>query len=85
MGPLVGIAVGLFLGTPNASLISEPSLDANPLLGSMPPSVSQLGTLALAFLAGYSVEVLFSALDTLVGAFAGKNHPKGKDIKDIAA
>ena len=83
MGPLVGIAVGLFLGSPDAGLISEPT-DAS-TMGSSPPNVSQLSTLALAFLAGYSVEVLFSALDTLVSAFASNNHPKGKDTKDIGA
>lgn len=31
-----------------------------------------LSPLALAFLAGYSIELLFTAMDTLIGAFAGK-------------
>ena len=31
-----------------------------------------LSPLAMAFLAGYSIELLFTAMDTLIGAFAGK-------------
>ncbi|MCZ6862913.1 MAG: hypothetical protein O7I42_22050 [Alphaproteobacteria bacterium] len=46
--------------------------------------VNALSPLALAFIAGYSVELLFSAMDTFIDAFTKKNHttrptpPKGK-------
>ena len=78
MGPLVGIAIGLFLGTPAANLVGGPNLVDNPVTAVVPPTIPSLGIMALAFLAGYSVEVLFSALDTLIGAFASKNSPKVK-------
>jgi len=78
MGPLVGIAIGLFLGTPAANLVGGTNLVDNPVTAVIPPTVPSLGTMALAFLAGYSVEVLFSALDTLIGAFAIKNAAKVK-------
>ena len=78
MGPLVGIAVGLFLGAPNPNLTADINAIDNPLAAVAPPTVPSLGTMALAFLAGYSVEVLFSALDSLVGAFASKHLPKEK-------
>jgi len=79
MGPLVGIAIGLFLGTPAANLTDASNLVDNPVMTVIPPTIPSLGTMALAFLAGYSVEVLFSALDTLIGAFAIKNAAKAKD------
>ena len=79
MGPLVGIAVGLFLGTPAANLVGGPTLLDNPVTAAVPPTIPSLSTMALAFLAGYSVEVLFSALDNLIGAFASKNLPKVKE------
>lgn len=34
--------------------------------------IMSLSPLALAFLAGYSIEILFSAMDTFIGAFTGK-------------
>ena len=79
MGPLVGIAVGLFLGTPATNFVGGPNLVDNPLTAAVPPTIPSLSTMALAFLAGYSVEVLFSALDNLIGAFASKNLPKVKE------
>ena len=79
MGPLVGIAVGLFLGTPAVNLVGGSNLVDNPVMTAVPPTIPSLSTMALAFLAGYSVEVLFSALDTLIGAFAIKNAAKVKE------
>ncbi len=84
MGPLVGIAVGLFLGTPTANFTGDSTLIDNPLSAVAPPTVPSLGAMALAFLAGYSVEVLFSALDSLVGAFASKHLPKEKPSNKTA-
>ena len=76
MGPLVGIAVGLFLGSTSSATFHEPSLTSNPAQPATLSDISSLSTVALAFLAGYSVEVLFSALDALVGAFARKKPTK---------
>ena len=76
MGPLVGIAVGLFLGSSSSATFHEPSLTSNPAQPATLSDISSLSTVALAFLAGYSVEVLFSALDALVGAFARKKPTK---------
>jgi len=42
----------------------------------LPPGLSALQPLAVAFLAGYSVELLFTAMDKLIGAFTASDTPK---------
>ena len=85
MGPLVGIAVGLFLGASVSDLTGDASIAAGAAIPSSTgvTGAGSLGKAGLAFLAGYSVEVLFSALDSLVGAFARKDAQNGKIAKDI--
>ena len=72
MGPLVGLAIGMFLNTPPTSQSGE--LAANSV-----QSLYSLNSLGLAFLAGYSVEVLFTLLDTFVVAVG-----QGKKLGDKA-
>ncbi len=84
MGPLVGIAVGLFFGTPALSFVGETGSAVNATLPASTSSITSLGTVGFAFLAGYSVEVLFSALETLVNAFGNKSqlsHPDRKEAE----
>ena len=76
MGPLVGIAVGLFLGSSTSNLFLGSSPEANPSSLGNATSMNSLSTVGFAFLAGYSVEVLFSALDKLVSAFVRKGSAK---------
>ncbi|MFZ4699780.1 MAG: hypothetical protein ACOYMG_06980 [Candidatus Methylumidiphilus sp.] len=83
MGPLVGIAVGLFLGVSPPDLFQDTNSGTSPVSPANNTNITSLSTVALAFLAGYSVEVLFSALDTLVGAFARKTPPKSKGNKEV--
>ena len=80
MGPLVGIAVGLFFGTPAVNFISGGDELKNTAT-SVTTSITSVGTVGFAFLAGYSVEVLFSALETLVNAFGSKGQSNSQDIK----
>ncbi len=42
----------------------------------LPAGLSALQPLAVAFLAGYSVELLFTAMDKLIGAFTASDSPK---------
>lgn len=58
LGTLSGLAIGWFLPV---DLATSPSF-----------SFGNLSPLALSFLAGYSVELLFSAMDKIVEAFSGK-------------
>lgn len=44
-------------------------------IDSLPTGWEAVQPLALAFVAGYSVELIFTALDRLVGAFTGSNQP----------
>lgn len=57
LGILAGLSVGWFLGQDKSGHVI---------------SVSSLSPLALSFLAGYSVELFFSAMDRIIGAFSTK-------------
>ncbi|MCX7109917.1 MAG: hypothetical protein NTX45_07290 [Proteobacteria bacterium] len=81
MGPLVGIAVGLFFGSSAANLVGDVGGGTPSSLTTDSVGNTSIGTMGLAFLAGYSIEVLFSALETLVSAFAGNRPPPKKDDK----
>jgi hypothetical protein len=61
LGALSGLAVGWFLSVDVEHYATQPSL-----------SFGNLSPLALSFLAGYSVELLFSAMDKIVEAFSAK-------------
>jgi hypothetical protein len=61
LGALAGLAIGWFIFPSKAGA---------------PDALTILSPLALAFLAGYGVELLFSAMDKLVDAFSAK----GKSI-----
>ena len=63
LGALSGIAVGLIL-IPDGTVPNEDAVAAA-------PEIAGLTTVALAFIAGYSVELLFTAMDRIVGAFGG--------------
>jgi hypothetical protein len=62
LGSLAGLAVGWFLFVP-----------PNPGMAASIFSFRELSPLALAFLAGYGVELLFAAMDKLVSAFTPDN------------
>jgi len=79
MGPLVGIAVGLVLSQSPSDFPNNP--EGNSALPAGTTSFASVGSGSLAFLAGYSVEILFSTLDRLVGAFARKSQAKNKASK----
>ncbi|MCI5222210.1 MAG: hypothetical protein D3924_05945 [Candidatus Electrothrix sp. AR4] len=59
LGALSGLAVGWFLSVNPEHYTAHPSF-----------SFGNLSPLALSFLAGYSVELLFSAMDKIVSAFS---------------
>ncbi|WPD20884.1 MAG: hypothetical protein SD837_11810 [Candidatus Electrothrix scaldis] len=59
LGALSGLAVGWFLSVDPEHYTAQPSF-----------SFGNLSPLALSFLAGYSVELLFSAMDKIVSAFS---------------
>jgi hypothetical protein len=44
----------------------------------LPSGLAGIQPLALAFLAGYSVELLFAAMDRFISAFSGESRPQGK-------
>jgi len=62
LGVLAGLAIGWFLR-------SEPETAAGATANKDVGSVLSLAPMALSFLAGYSVELLFTAMDRLVAAF----------------
>ena len=74
-----GTALSLFLapdtvhtqaGTLELVQLAQPVADAaRQNIGSL--DINTLGPLALAFLAGYSVELVFAAMDRIIGAFTG--------------
>jgi hypothetical protein len=59
LGALAGLAVGWFLFVPAESAVAGSAF-----------SVRALSPMALSFLAGYSVELLFAAMDRLIAAFS---------------
>jgi hypothetical protein len=59
LGALSGLVIGWFVPL---------SLDSN----SETPITTTLSPLALSFLSGYSIEILFSAMDRFIGAFSAK-------------
>ena len=61
LGLLAGITVG-FLVSPDAA--QGAVQEAQPI-----PTLATLGPMALAFLAGYSVELVFAVMDRIVSAF----------------
>lgn len=67
LGMLSGLAVGWFADSSGGLMVSEHAL-----------SFETLSPLALAFLAGYSVEVLFSFMDKLINAFSSSETPTGR-------
>ncbi len=88
LGALAGLAIILFPSDPNHTVISpeysgiglpNPSQNAEGASGQNGVvSTNSLSPLALAFLAGYSVELLFTAMDKFVYAFTGE----GKKSKE---
>ncbi len=64
LGMLSGLAVGWFADSSSGLMVSESALSFN-----------ALSPLALAFLAGYSVEVLFAFMDRLINAFSSSDTP----------
>jgi len=64
LGMLSGLAVGWFADSSGGLMMSENALSFN-----------ALSPLALAFLAGYSVEVLFAFMDRLINAFSSSDTP----------
>ncbi len=68
LGPLAGLAVGWFLFVPSDTSTGDAFL-----------SLRRISPFALAFLAGYSVELFFTAMDKMVEAFSsGETSPKKK-------
>jgi hypothetical protein len=70
LGALAGLAIGWFTG-PNASFsLDAVSSETLSTLGGV--SAQTLSPMALAFLAGYSVDVLFALMDRIIYAFSTK-------------
>ena len=65
LGLLAGIAVG-FIVAPDVGVGTVQ--EGEPIL-----TLERLGPMALAFLAGYSVELVFAVMDRIVSAFGGEN------------
>jgi hypothetical protein len=70
LGALAGLAIGWFTG-PNASF-SLDALSSETLFSSGGVSAQTLSPMALAFVAGYSVDVLFALMDRIIYAFSTK-------------
>ena len=71
LGLLAGIAIGWFSG-PIAGALGESGEPLSQQIATFQP-------FALAFLAGFSVEVLFTGLDRLVATFTGDDKPRGQN------
>jgi len=71
LGALAGLAIGWF--SPSGSTAGF--IDGAD--GGTGGTLLSIGPVALAFLAGYSVELLFSAMDTIITAFSKKDGSKG--------
>lgn len=63
LGGVSGLVIAWFV-TPESSTLN--------LLGYSPDLISRLSPLALSFIAGYAIELLFSMIDKVVGAFTEK-------------
>ena len=70
LGLLAGITVG-FLVSPDAG--QGAFQEAQPIL-----TLARLGPMALAFLAGYSVELVFAVMDRIVSAFVYEKSPTNR-------
>ncbi|MBT5469330.1 MAG: hypothetical protein HOK41_01885 [Nitrospina sp.] len=70
LGMLAGIAIGW------VSIPSDQILDGN--LNTESLGIQSSISLPLAFLAGYSVELLFAAMDRIISAFSSQNQTKPK-------
>jgi len=68
LGMLAGLAIGWFLRPQEDAGLGIVALPA--VGGDFP--ISSISAVALAFVAGYSVDLLFAALDRIVGAFGGR-------------
>lgn len=68
LGALAGLGIGWFFQQPSDTGAPVPEIGETLLLGVTPT--------ALAFLAGYSVEMFFAVMDRLVGAFSGGGGPQ---------
>lgn len=68
LGALAGLAIGWFL-RPKDGALGDVDLPAT--IADLP--ISSISAVALAFVAGYSVDLLFAALDRIVGAFGGRS------------
>jgi len=68
LGTLAGLAIGWFFGNGSGGISSA--------------GIGSLSPLALAFLAGYSVEVLFSGMDKLIAAISAKK-PAQEDVPKL--
>ncbi len=72
LGALAGLAIGWFTG-PNASFsLDTLSSEALSTFSSGGLSTQTLSPMALAFVAGYSVDVLFALMDRIIYAFSTK-------------
>lgn len=69
LGVLAGLAIGWFLRSEPETVASSTTTVSK----GTSESVLSLAPMALSFLAGYSVELLFSAMDRLVAAFGSKS------------
>ena len=65
LGPLAGVAISLFFNFPDGAAVGDVK-KVGPIL-----AVEYLSPLALAFISGYAVELLFSLMDRIVSAFSG--------------
>lgn len=72
LGALAGLAIGWFTG-PNASFsLDTLSSEALSTFSTGGLSAQTLSPMALAFVAGYSVDVLFALMDRVISAFSSK-------------
>jgi hypothetical protein len=65
LGPLAGIIIGLLISTDLATSVSAISV------------LKTLSPIGLAFIAGYSIELLYSFLDRIVDSFIGRDPRDG--------
>jgi len=83
LGALAGLAIGWFTG-PNASF-SLDALSSEVLSTFGGVSAQTLSPMALAFLAGYSVDVLFALMDRIIYAFSTKESTSLSTVKPSLA
>jgi hypothetical protein len=85
LGALAGLAIGWFTG-PNASFsLDTVSSGALSTFSSGGVSAQTLSPMALAFVAGYSVDVLFALMDRIIYAFSTKESTSLSTVKPSLA